>query len=66
MDKDAGKKLSILIAEAADTIETLLETTDAERTKIAAEAKGVVAQLRALDDKLTDEIFAAAMAALRR
>lgn len=66
MDKETGKKLSILIAEAADTIETLLESTDAERTIIAAEAKGVVAQLRALDDKLTDEIFAAAMAALRR
>jgi hypothetical protein len=66
MDKQTAKSLSLLIAEAADTIETLLDTTDEERTQIAAEAKGVVAQLRALDGQLNDEIFAAAMAALRR
>jgi hypothetical protein len=66
MDKETGKTLSILIGEAADTIELLLQTTDAERSKIAAEAMSVVAQLRAVDDQLLGEILAAALAAKRR
>lgn len=65
MDKETAKRLSVLIADAASTIEALLETTDEERSQIAAEAQGVADQLRALDGQLVDEIFAAAMRARR-
>jgi hypothetical protein len=65
MDKKSAMSLSGLIAEAADTIELLLETTDKERSQIEGEARAVIARLRALDGNLSDEIFEVVMKSLR-
>jgi hypothetical protein len=62
---EVAKEFADLLHEAAETIDALLDATEAERTQLAAGASTISARLRATSETLTDEIFSVAMEKLK-